>query len=76
MPNQQLGKAFSRSRAVSIRKGWNDMTSTTDRPKDQSTGTSDPDPSDTPSVDPVTGTTENATGEEQAAENEDRDPVG
>ena len=26
--------------------------------------------------DPVTGTTENATGEEQAAENEDRDPVG
>ena len=52
------------------------MSSTTgqqNQPQDDRTQRDTP---DRISPDPVTGATENATGEEQAAENEDRDPVG
>lgn len=48
------------------------MTSGTDQPEDRATARENP--SDSPK-DPVTGTTGNATGEAQAAENEDREPV-
>jgi hypothetical protein len=47
----------------------------TDRPEAQQQ-TSPPASEPDKPQDPVTGTTDNATGEEQAAENEDRDPVG
>ena len=51
------------------------MTSAPGQPEDQPRATTREDTPDNPK-DPVTGTTANATGEEQAAENEDRDPVG
>lgn len=51
------------------------MTSTTDESQAQQP-TPQPSGGSGDYQDPVTGTTDNATGNEQAEENEERDPVG
>lgn len=52
-----------------------DSTPATGTPADATTSGPDDDPTSTSPRDPVTGTTGNTTGEEQAAENEETESV-
>lgn len=52
-----------------------DSTPATGTPADAATSRPDDDPTSTSPRDPVTGTTGNTTGEEQAAENEETESV-